>query len=789
MDIDNGCVAAALAEGAEAVKLVEKYNLGGNYLKGNSALAWRFVQRHVREFGSVPTLGTLQKEVPDFRPPEEDIDRLEYYVYELKYRDKQESWERLGPDIGRLVVRDKNFDGAKERIKSFLREEEEKEIVGRETVKSLFSLTDDVRKRYEDMKAGKIGVPFPWPRMNDLTLGSEPGDNTGFFGRLGMGKSVISSTPCLTPDGWKPIGQLVVGDTVIGSNGKPTTVLGVFPQGVLKTYRVHMTDGTYADASGDHLWAVDYRRRSEQRIRHVLTTDQLRDRPVIEYRAKGQRLKRVDLSKKRLNIPVMSAPAEFAGNEASFSICPYDLGELIANGSLGDRSRITLVTNVSDWPEVRSRLSLPFGVEGKHPGCVSVNILGQNAKDEIARLGLVVKSEGKFIPRSYMTASVKDRIDLLHGLMDGDGHVSKERNKLSYSTCSEQLGNDVKELVQCLGGTASLSLYVRDDGSKDYVVRMRLPKSIAPFSVQRKLDRYKPGMQSSPNRSVDRVETLGEADCTCIKVDAEDSLFVIDQCVVTHNTHALLLSCHHAWKFASKKTLFISPEMKQIALAQRMFAYDLRLPHSIVRRGKLDDLTELKFFDELKSFSRQEGIWVVDDSFRITLDLIESAIDLIKPDAVYLDGVYMVLSEKGMSGRDNAEAVAVGMKSLAKRKGVPFIYSSQFNRTVTKNDPSTVTAEGVGISDHFGWFADNMFALVQTDDMRADREMAFKPIKCREADSFGDIRVRWDWDNQDFSEVGSADGARFVDKDYTTYGQAGADTAVSSGEGDEELMF
>ena len=35
----------------------------------------------------------------------------------------------------------------------------------------------------------------------------------------------------LTPDGFRPIGDLQVGDLVVGSNGLPTPVLGVFPQG------------------------------------------------------------------------------------------------------------------------------------------------------------------------------------------------------------------------------------------------------------------------------------------------------------------------------------------------------------------------------------------------------------------------------------------------------------------------------------------------------------------------------------------------------------------------------
>src|SRR6266540_865423 len=71
-------------------------------------------------------------------------------------------------------------------------------------------------------------------------------------------------TNVLTPFGFRPIGELEVGDLVIGSDGRPTPVIGVYPQGPKEIYRVSTQDGASTLASADHLWAVatrDDRRR------------------------------------------------------------------------------------------------------------------------------------------------------------------------------------------------------------------------------------------------------------------------------------------------------------------------------------------------------------------------------------------------------------------------------------------------------------------------------------------------------------------------------------------------
>src|ERR671939_828381 len=69
----------------------------------------------------------------------------------------------------------------------------------------------------------------------------------------------------LTPEGWRTMGSLSPGDTVIGSDGKSVRVTGVFPQGRKEVYRLTMTDGSSTLTCAEHLWAV---RTMEDKRRH-----------------------------------------------------------------------------------------------------------------------------------------------------------------------------------------------------------------------------------------------------------------------------------------------------------------------------------------------------------------------------------------------------------------------------------------------------------------------------------------------------------------------------------------
>lgn len=72
----------------------------------------------------------------------------------------------------------------------------------------------------------------------------------------GLGKALRNDQRVLTPYGWKPIGKIKVGDYAIGSNGLPTPVVGVFPQGVRPMRRVSFAGRTDVYCDPSHLWTV-----------------------------------------------------------------------------------------------------------------------------------------------------------------------------------------------------------------------------------------------------------------------------------------------------------------------------------------------------------------------------------------------------------------------------------------------------------------------------------------------------------------------------------------------------
>ncbi|HEX8397164.1 MAG TPA: PhoH family protein, partial [Pyrinomonadaceae bacterium] len=84
------------------------------------------------------------------------------------------------------------------------------------------------------------------------------------------GRSQTLDSKILTPSGWRKMGDIEIGDDVIGSEGKAVKVIGVFPQGKKAVYRLTMTDGSSTLACAEHLWAVktleDKRRNKDFRV-------------------------------------------------------------------------------------------------------------------------------------------------------------------------------------------------------------------------------------------------------------------------------------------------------------------------------------------------------------------------------------------------------------------------------------------------------------------------------------------------------------------------------------------
>lgn len=358
---------------------------------------------------------------------------------------------------------------------------------------------------------------------------------------MGLGKLAPVSEPVLTPTGWSTMGALKVGDYVIGSDGRPTRVVGVYPQGRKRQYKVTLTDGAWTRAGAEHLWYVETANQRFRKSRGVVMTTCALQRAGLHSTPSAGRTK----GNSRWFIPAV-APVAFARKKLTLD--PYLVGALIANGGLtGDTCMLFCATDQSD--EV-ARV-LPARCEVRRHNYKTTSIVSSDGgfmRLYLHPLGLRGRSYEKRVPPIYLTGSIRQREVLLQGLMDNDGTVSRDGMNVEYNTTSPQLARDVLELVRSLGGVAWMSTRIptytykgeKHKGRRDHRIRFSLPSEIVPFRLPRKLALYKPRTKYPPTHAIESIEPDGYEESVCIRVEAEDHLYVTRDYILTHNTLTVL---------------------------------------------------------------------------------------------------------------------------------------------------------------------------------------------------------------------------------------------------------
>jgi phosphate starvation-inducible PhoH-like protein len=355
-------------------------------------------------------------------------------------------------------------------------------------------------------------------------------------------------TKVLTPNGFRPIGELEVGDFVIGSDGRPTDVLGVYPQGFKEIYRVYTQDGSSTLASGDHLWSVYTRgdRRRNKPPRVLQTKEMIGNLRCAHYH--------------RYELPLLRAPVNFASRPVPLD--PYALGLLLGDGCLTCSSTPTFATTDPELAESLDRLIPRIQPRRKtdvdyvpnritRPG--EVITIENPVTGAVRRLGLAGRrSDTKFIPEDYLVNSADVRLAVLQGLLDTDGGPVTQHGRtcrIQFGTCSDRLRDDVVFLVQSLGGVVyqrtrhaegrkpglagGREVHHRSDA---HILDIRLPAGIVPFRLARKAAKYDATGGGRPMRFIDRIESAGTEEAVCIRVAAADSLYVTEDFLLTHNT-------------------------------------------------------------------------------------------------------------------------------------------------------------------------------------------------------------------------------------------------------------
>ncbi|MFW5847369.1 MAG: SNF2-related protein [bacterium] len=404
---------------------------------------------------------------------------------------------------------------------------------------------------------------------------------------MGLGKANPIDSNILTPNGWVKMGNIKVGDKVIGSDGKPKRVLGVYPQGKKDIYEITFNDKTTAQSCDEHLWNVNSYIRNWRKNSYQTKT--LRE--IIDS---GLKFKN---GNNKWYIPIIK-PVEF--DEKKLLINPYILGAILGDGSITTKSNIGFSS--IDKPlinETQNKLPekhnlVPNGKSKKDYYLTSdgkLNLINR----ELKRLNLKgCNSHTKFIPDEYKFSSIEQRIEILRGLLDTDGH-SRIDGIIEITLASKQLIEDIQFIVQSLGGIGRLhnkNIIYKGKQKSYYRLNIKLPPYIIPFKLSRKIETFKPPSKYLPNRSIVDIKYVGKKEAQCIYIDSDDHLYAMDNCILTHNT---LSSIAYVEMNNFEKVFVITPNSLKYNFYNEVLKFTNSKPHIVNWRKNKYSIEESKY--------------------------------------------------------------------------------------------------------------------------------------------------------------------------------------------------
>lgn len=364
-----------------------------------------------------------------------------------------------------------------------------------------------------------------------------------------VGLALALNTPINTPTGWKTMEDLQVGDKVYDEKGKICNVTYTSPIYMNREcYEVIFDDNSKIVADADHKWFVKSERlfhpvsgkcKNKGRVptnvkgyvrEGILTTQQLYN----DYKGKGGR--------NHFYIPV-TEPIQ--SNKLKLPLDPYYLGLWLGDG----HSYSTGISSHSDdAKEIIQNLQDRGFIVTKTLKDTVYTIKPQ--REVYSKLNKLKLLNNKHIPLKYLKSSIKDRFELLRGLLDSDGSITGGR--VSFHNTNETLIANVEELLASLGFKYH-TRWRKPSKAANYkgkLIISRLPiaevsfvsySDVPVFNLNRKktklLDRSKGRPTECQRRRIKKIIRVGSTPVKCIQVDSPSHLYLAGLSMIpTHNT-------------------------------------------------------------------------------------------------------------------------------------------------------------------------------------------------------------------------------------------------------------
>ena len=483
-----------------------------------------------------------------------------------------------------------------------------------------------MQKKRNDIEISKTPekVTFGIDRLDEISYGGAVVEDTVLWiMRSGIGKALSLDSDIMTPNEIIKMKDIKVGDLVIGSSGQSQSVIGVYYQGLIDCYRVTFSDGTIVECNDKHIWRIANRRTNKWEnveLGEILKRDlrmpghhngkqYVNSKGILRWGMKG-RLK--------WKVPCQG---EVSFKDQDVKIDPYTLGVMLGDGCLGSNLSFTSIDS-----EIVNRLKFPESISIETYDKVNYRIKKNDSENSLKFYlniyGLKNKhSYDKFIPKEYIFNSREVRLELLRGILDTDGYVSKG-GVVELALTSKQLIEDTAFVARSLGCLCHKisklpSSYKNSEGVKiecrdNYRLRIVPPKGLDLFHLKRKSER---SMQEKKKNCIDRmiesIEYIGKKEMQCIEVSNEDGLFLTNNFIVTHNSTVLR---HHGMSAAldGHPVLHIQLEGGIQACLDKYDQYWTGQKYNDIRRGYLEPSEQeavMKAYKSMKEYGQDIDVY------------------------------------------------------------------------------------------------------------------------------------------------------------------------------------
>jgi hypothetical protein len=512
------------------------------------------------------------------------------------------------------------------------------------------------------------------------------GELTILIGDTKLGKGLRLDEDILTEKGFVKMKDLTLKDKVFDGS-KFVSINWISEVWNIDNYKLTFDDNTSVICDKNHLWQVEQRDKKGNRNTRVLSAQYLNDFGLRKGQGRNERNK--------FRIP-MIAPVDFP--EKELPIEPYLLGVWLGDGT----SKNANVTSAD--PEIMA----------------NINVLGYKTEKKKTKYSWLIKglSEkltscnlkgNKHIPDVYLYGSIKQRLELVRGLMDTDGYAGNRC--LEFCNTNKNLADGMIMLLRSLGIKCRIKSKqpLREGkpfGKMTYLVQFNTTMTV--FRLTRKVNSQYKSMPNNRSlfRYIKSIEKVDSQPTKCISVNSLQETFVVSKdFILTHNS---CIMQNIVVKIPHKKVLYFSFEMsldltfrRFLQIANNMTKEQVNVHYKKSKTGLAYNINHIKIIHTAPNLTDLRKI-IADNS----------------PDVVVIDTLDCLQVTNFNDTNTKTEMIANGLRMLAQSMNIGIIAIQHVSKSAAQDEKGYSKAMTV----HSGKGSSSV-------EQKADRVLSFEGNK------------------------------------------------------------